>query len=179
MLFFSPLFYSFMFNIFTYYYKIMLIFFRKNYTFYTCERSETITKSMATLSLYVRMYIHVRTCVLVREWALTRNAQTSGQQVKDQRSLKSPRKRLISYLTLSGKIAATAMDKELNTRQDDLLVPLGRTKLQLTGSFWITTVLRFSILLPLSTPGPNGQKIEYTQRTNVTGSMNWLNELAQ
>ena len=54
----------------------------------------------------------------------TRNAQTSGRSVKDQRSLKLPRKRLISYLTLSGKIAATAMDKELNTRQDLLLVPL-------------------------------------------------------
>ena len=77
----------------------------------------------------------------------TCNAQTSGQLVKDQRSLKLPRKRLISYLTLSGKIAATAMDKELNTRQDVamdkelnarqdvLLVLLGRTKLQLTGSF--------------------------------------------
>ena len=33
------------------------------------------------------------------------------------------------------QIAATAMDKELNTRQDVLLVQLGRTKLQLTGSF--------------------------------------------
>ena len=59
----------------------------------------------------------------------------SGRPVKDQRSLKSPRKRLICYLTLSGKIAATAMDKELNTRQEVLLVKLGRTKLQLTGSF--------------------------------------------
>ena len=48
------------------------------------------------------------------------NAQMSGRPVKDQRSLKSPRKRLIPYLTLSGKIAATAMDKELNTRQDVL-----------------------------------------------------------
>ena len=38
--------------------------------------------------------------------------------VKDQRSLKMPRKWLICYLTLSGKLAATAMDKELNTRQD-------------------------------------------------------------
>ena len=46
-----------------------------------------------------------------------RNMQTSGRPVKDQRSLKSPRKWLISYLILSGKIAATAMDKELNTRQ--------------------------------------------------------------
>ena len=62
-----------------------------------------------------------------------RNVQMSGRLVKDQRSLKSPRKRLISYLTLSSKIAATAMDKELNTRQDVLLVPLGHTKLQLTS----------------------------------------------
>ena len=54
----------------------------------------------------------------------------SGRLVKDQRSLKLPRKQLISYLTLNGKIAATAMDKELNTRQDVLLVQLGRTKLQ-------------------------------------------------
>ena len=38
------------------------------------------------------------------------NAQMSGWLVKDQRSLKSPRKLLICYLTLSGKIAATAMD---------------------------------------------------------------------
>ena len=59
-----------------------------------------------------------------------RNAQKSGQPVKYQRSLKSPRKRLICYVTLSGKIAATAMDTELNTRQDVLLVQLGRTKLQ-------------------------------------------------
>ena len=64
-----------------------------------------------------------------------RNAQTSGRPVKDQRSLKSPRKWLISYLILSDKIAATAMDKELNTRQDVLLIQLGHTKLQLTGSF--------------------------------------------
>ena len=63
-----------------------------------------------------------------------RNAQTSGRPVKDQRSLKLPRKWLICYLTLSAKIAATAMDKELNTRQDVLVVQLGRTKLQLTGS---------------------------------------------
>ena len=63
------------------------------------------------------------------------NMQMSGWPVKDQRSLKSPRKQLICYLTLSGKIAATAMDKELNTRQDVFLVQLGRTKLQLTGSF--------------------------------------------
>ena len=65
---------------------------------------------------------------------LTRNAQTSGRPVKDQMSLKLPRKWLICYLTLSGKIAATAMDKELNTRQGVLLVPLGRTKLQLVPS---------------------------------------------
>ena len=64
-----------------------------------------------------------------------RNVQTSGRLVKDQRSLKSPRKRLICYLTLSGKIAATAIEKELNTRQDVPLVQLGRTKLQLTGFF--------------------------------------------
>ena len=64
------------------------------------------------------------------------NVQMSGWPVKDQRSLKSPRKWLISYLTLSDKIAATAMDKELNTRQDVyVLVQLGRTKLQLTSSF--------------------------------------------
>ena len=50
-------------------------------------------------------------------------------------SLQSPRKWLICYLTLSGKIAATAMDKELNMRHDVLLVQLGRTKFQLTGSF--------------------------------------------
>ena len=56
------------------------------------------------------------------------NAQTSGRPVKGQWSL-------IYYLTLRGKIAATAMDKELNTRQDVLLVQLGRTKLQLTGYF--------------------------------------------
>ena len=61
--------------------------------------------------------------------------QMSGQPAKDQRSLKLPRKRLSCYLTPSGKIAATAVDKELNTRQDVLLVQLGRTKLQLTGSF--------------------------------------------
>ena len=54
-----------------------------------------------------------------------RNAQMSGQLVKDQSSLKLPRKRLICYLTQSGKIAATAMDKELNTRQDVLLALLG------------------------------------------------------
>ena len=65
----------------------------------------------------------------------TCNAQTSGWPVKDQRSLKLPRKLLISYLTMSGKIVVTAMDKELNTRQDVLLVLLGCTKLQLTGSF--------------------------------------------
>ena len=64
-----------------------------------------------------------------------RNVQMSGLPVKDQRSLKSLRKWLICYLTLSGKISATAMDKQLNTRQDVLLVQLGRTKLQLTGSF--------------------------------------------
>ena len=58
-----------------------------------------------------------------------------GGMVKGQRSLKLPRKRFISYLTRSDKIAGTAMDKQLNTRQDVLLVPLGRTKLQLTESF--------------------------------------------
>ena len=96
---------------------------------FNCERSETITKSMATLSSYVC------TCVRVPGGPLTRDVQTSGRPVKDQRSLKSPRKQLICYLTLSGKIAATAMDKELNTRQDVLLIRLGRTKPQLTSSF--------------------------------------------
>ena len=78
----------------------------------------------------------VRGRVLYLPWFMsrepTRNAQTSGRPVKDQRSLKL---RFICYLSLSGKIAATVMDKELNTRQDVLLVPLGCTKLQLTGSF--------------------------------------------
>ena len=63
-----------------------------------------------------------------------RNAQTSGRPVEDQRSLKSLKKRLISYLTLSGKVSATAMDKELNMRKN-FLVQLRHTKLQLTGSF--------------------------------------------
>ena len=52
--------------------------------------------------------------------AYPRNAQTFGQPVMDQKSLTSPKKRLICYLSLCGKIAATAMDKELNTRQDVL-----------------------------------------------------------
>ena len=85
-------------------------------------------KSRATLSIYIS-----RTYVLVPGAPV--NVQMSGRSVKDQRSLKSPRKRLICYLTLNGKIAATAMDKELNTRQDVILVQLGRTKLQLTGFF--------------------------------------------
>ena len=63
------------------------------------------------------------------------NTQTYGRPVKDQRSLKLPRKWLICYVTLEWKIAATAMDKELNTRQDVLLFLLGHTKIQLTGSF--------------------------------------------
>ena len=52
------------------------------------------------------------------------NVQTSGRPVKDQRSLKSPKKWLICYLTLSDKIAATAMDQKLNKRQDVLVVLL-------------------------------------------------------
>ena len=60
--------------------------------------------SMATLSSYVCMFMDFGPGGLVY-------AKTSGRPVKDQRSLKSPRKRLISYLTLSSKIAATAMDK--------------------------------------------------------------------
>ena len=74
-------------------------------------------------------------CILVPEGPVNVQRANVWSQVKDQRSLNSPRKRLISYLTLSVKIAATVMDKELNTRQDVLLVLLGRTKVQLTGSF--------------------------------------------
>ena len=88
-------------------------------------------KSMATLSIYIRRtYIHAF-------WSRGGPAQraTTGRPVNEQMSLKSPRKWLICYLTLNGKIAATAMDKELNTRQDVLLVQLGCTKLQLTSSF--------------------------------------------
>ena len=46
----------------------------------------------------------------------------SGRPVQDQRSLKSPRESLICYLTLGGEIAATSTDKELNTRQEVLLI---------------------------------------------------------
>ena len=86
------------------------------------------------------------------------NAQTSGRPFKDQRSLKLPRKRLICYLTLSGKTTATAMDKELNTEYETSCPSASvRTykKLQLTGSFRIRTAIRFSFLLPLSAPGPD------------------------
>ena len=55
------------------------------------------------------------------------------------------------------------MDKQLTTRQD-VLVQLGRTRFQITGSFKIRTLICFSSLLPLSTPGPNGQRIEYHTR---------------
>ena len=74
---------------------------------------------MATPSIYTRTF------VCSGPGGGTRNAQMSGQLVKDQSSLKLPRKRLICCLTQSGKIAATAMDKELNTRQDVLLALLG------------------------------------------------------
>ena len=54
-------------------------------------------KLMATLSIYIS-----RTCVLVLEAPV--NMQMSGWPLKDQRSLKSPRKQLISYLSRSGKL---------------------------------------------------------------------------
>ena len=63
-------------------------------------------KSMATLSIFISC-----TYVCFGPGGTPVNAQTSGRPVKDRRSLKSHRKRLICYLTLSGKIAATAMDK--------------------------------------------------------------------
>ena len=71
----------------------------------------TVTKSMVTLSIYILL---IRTYVRSGPGGPTCNVQTSGRPVKDQRSLKLSRKQLICYLTLSGKIAATAMDKELN-----------------------------------------------------------------
>ena len=65
---------------------------------------------MATLSIYIsRTYVRSGP-------GGPHNTQTSGRPVKDQRSLKLPRKWLICYLTLSSKIAATAMGKELNTK---------------------------------------------------------------
>ena len=93
------------------------------YIIFASEAS-TLTKSMAAPSILIILL--ERMCVLARK---------CGWPVKYQRSLKKPRKRLIPYITLSGKIATTAMGKELNTRQDVLLVQLGRTKLLLTASF--------------------------------------------
>ena len=90
---------------------------------------------MATLSIYVLYILVARACILVPGALLVHNVQTSGQPVKDQWSLKSPRQRVISYLSLSGQIAATAMDRELNTRQGVLMVQLGCTDLQQICSF--------------------------------------------
>ena len=56
------------------------------------SEASSLVKSMATL-------VHIILLLVVR-------TQTSGQPVKYQRSLKSPRKWLICYLTLGGKIAA-------------------------------------------------------------------------
>ena len=83
------------------------------------SEASSLVKSMATLSIYISR-TYERTCVLV-PGGTPHNVQKSGRLVKDQRSLKSPRKWLICYLTLRCKIAAIAMDKELNTRQDVLL----------------------------------------------------------
>ena len=58
----------------------------------------------STTVLCDNYYSYVLPCVLVPGgWGGTRNAQTSGRPVKDQRSLKLPRTRVISYLTLSGQ----------------------------------------------------------------------------
>ena len=64
---------------------------RSVYYFFSVFTSEanSLVESMATLSIYIS-----RTCVSV-PGGPPRNAQMSGRPVKDQRSLKSPRKWLI------------------------------------------------------------------------------------
>ena len=63
------------------------------------------------ISVYIIIYI-----LVVHAFSAPGDPRATCKCLADQRSLKLPRKRLISYLTLSGKTAATAMDKELNTR---------------------------------------------------------------
>ena len=78
----------------------------------------------------------------------TRNAQTSGQLVKNQRSLKSPRKRLICYLTLSGKIVATVLDKRERERQIDVAQGDTRSRAQLGKCTWPPCVQVYLDSLP-------------------------------
>ena len=82
--------------------------------------------------------------------------------VKDQMSLKSPR--LIYYLTLSGKIVATAMDKELNTRKK---FPFGSPRTHKTPA---NQFLELLCALAFATAKRSRPRIEYAQRANVTGS---------
>ena len=119
-------------------------------------------------SVVVRTYVHSGP-----GGPLTRNVQMSGRPVKYQRSLKSPS----LFLTSEWKNCSYSYGQRIEYETKCPLVPSGRTKLQLTDSFGIITVIRFSFLLPLSAPGPNGQRIEYVQHTNVTGSMNWHNNV--
>ena len=82
---------------------------------------------LIALSMTEKMYIErkksifysldVQHCILVvRAYWFGGGARAMRKRPADQSSLKLPRKRLISYRTVSGKTAATAMDKELNTR---------------------------------------------------------------
>ena len=77
-------------------------------------------------------------------------------KLKGSKVTKSLRIWFTYYLTLSGKIAATAIHKELYTRQNALLVQLGCIyKAPVNWFLRNKTVICFILLLLLSAPGPN------------------------
>ena len=110
-----------------------------------------LVKSVATLSIYI-LVVRMRSSP-----GPPVNAQTSGQPVKDQRSLKSPRKWLICYLTLEWQSCSHSYGQRIEYETRCPFVTVRTYKTPANRFLRNKNCIRFNFLLPLSAPGPNGQ----------------------